>query len=711
MKITSSSLPRSTHTCVGVMLAAWLLAIAPPYAAAQQTVSFSPDITVVLGGQTLDDEDAANDDLAGVITPIDVGALPGAADLQAYHRGGPGVGELLVLDTTVVLPGGVTATPRKVIAFSGGAYSEALDLSACGLPAGVKIDAMTSGDTMWFSFDTPVLLGGVLHDDEDVVALGAGCAWAQVLDGSAAGIPVRLDLDGLHYQKGTGLLMMSFDGSGTVGGVSFDDEDVAAYDMASDSWSMIYDGSSLHPGWLPADLDALDQNTRPIANAGPDRKTSSPGPRGTQVTLNGSGSSDPDGDPLTYLWTGPFGTASGVSPTVTIPGGVHEVKLTVSDGKGGIAMDTVTITVRTLRIMPAQMTFTLPEGAGPESKPFTIEALGGTVSYSIAQTTGWLVSDPQGGQSSGEKDPFDAIVSPGSLPPDTYTGRLVVNGPGVIRQVLLVTLTVTDAVPGVPAPFDNGAVDAADFIPFGQPGHPMAPKSLVSIFGRNFVAEGEFHAETVPLPTTLGGVRVTFDGIPAPLLWVSSGLILAQVPMGVTLPTATMAITNGIGKAVSEPQEVQLATYSPGIFTLSQNGEGQAIVTFAGTADLAAPVGTLENSRPATAGDHLTIWANGLGPVEPPIVDGHNSCEPDGVCLDDGSNIVLYENTMKPIIRVGGVEVPEENVLYSGLSVGSVGVNEVVFEMPPGMPTGPEVPLTIEIGGVISKEGVTMAVE
>ena len=240
---------------------------------------------------------------------------------------------------------------------------------------------------------------------------------------------------------------------------------------------------------------------------------------------------------------------------------------------------------------------------------------------------------------------------------------------------------------------------------------PGGAKGDGALFKPNLVAEGEFHAETVPLPTTLGGVRVTLDGIPAPLLWVSSGLILAQVPMGVTLPTATMAVTNGIGKAVSESQEVQLATYSPGIFTLSQNGEGQAIVTFAGTADLAAPVGTLENSRPATAGDHVTIWANGLGPVEPPIVDGHNSCEPDGVCLDDGSNIVLHENTMKPIIRIGGVEVPEENVLYSGLSVGSVGVNEVVFEMPPGMPTGPEVPLTLEIGGIVTKDEVTMAVE
>ena len=120
--------------------------------------------------------------------------------------------------------------------------------------------------------------------------------------------------------------------------------------------------------------------------------------------------------------------------------------------------------------------------------------------------------------------------------------------------------------------------------------------------------------------------------------------------MGVTGPTATMIITNGLEKAVSEPSEIQIATYSPGIFTLAQNGEGQAIVTFAGTADLAAPLGTVGASRPATAGDLLTVYANGLGPVEPPIENGHNSCEPDGVCLPDGSNVVLRHTTMTPVI-------------------------------------------------------------
>jgi PKD repeat protein len=122
--------------------------------------------------------------------------------------------------------------------------------------------------------------------------------------------------------------------------------------------------------------------------------------------------------------------AMGVSPTVTIPGGVHTLTLTVSDGKGGTAADTVTITIRALLLTPTSLNFVLPQGADPASQSFAVQALGGTIPYSIARTASWLNSSPGDGQSSGEQDALQAIVDPGNLDPGTYTGRLVVNGPG-----------------------------------------------------------------------------------------------------------------------------------------------------------------------------------------------------------------------------------------------------------------------------------------
>jgi serine protease AprX len=91
-------------------------------------------------------------------------------------------------------------------------------------------------------------------------------------------------------------------------------------------------------------------NRAPVANAGPDR-TVRPGKQGTaSFTLDGRGSSDPDGDALTYRWeqTSPaLGTPVGTTPTVTLSRGVgtYVFRLTVSDGALS-ATDSVTVTVK-----------------------------------------------------------------------------------------------------------------------------------------------------------------------------------------------------------------------------------------------------------------------------------------------------------------------------------------------------------------------------
>ncbi len=88
-------------------------------------------------------------------------------------------------------------------------------------------------------------------------------------------------------------------------------------------------------------------NRPPVANAGPDQTVEQATRAGTAVTLDGSLSSDPDGDPLTYKWSwAGGGSATGVKPTVTLPLGTTVITLVVNDGKVDSAPDTVSIKVQ-----------------------------------------------------------------------------------------------------------------------------------------------------------------------------------------------------------------------------------------------------------------------------------------------------------------------------------------------------------------------------
>lgn len=89
-------------------------------------------------------------------------------------------------------------------------------------------------------------------------------------------------------------------------------------------------------------------NVAPVPNAGSDQIVEATTAAGASIMLDASASFDPDGDPLTFTWTGPFGTASGVGPVVTLPLGTHEITLSVQDGHA-TAVDTVAITVRDTR--------------------------------------------------------------------------------------------------------------------------------------------------------------------------------------------------------------------------------------------------------------------------------------------------------------------------------------------------------------------------
>ncbi|MFQ5767634.1 MAG: FG-GAP-like repeat-containing protein, partial [Acidobacteriota bacterium] len=91
-------------------------------------------------------------------------------------------------------------------------------------------------------------------------------------------------------------------------------------------------------------------NDPPVADAGADQAVECSSPSGTPVKLDGSASSDPDGDSLTYFWRGPFpegdGLARGVSPKVSLSLGSSRITLEVSDGRHRSSPDSVQIMVQ-----------------------------------------------------------------------------------------------------------------------------------------------------------------------------------------------------------------------------------------------------------------------------------------------------------------------------------------------------------------------------
>jgi uncharacterized protein (TIGR03437 family) len=147
-------------------------------------------------------------------------------------------------------------------------------------------------------------------------------------------------------------------------------------------------------------------------------------------------------------------------------------------------------------------------------------------------------------------------------------------------------------------------------------GAPLAPGEIVSLFGSGIgpITPGVAQLGSNDLfPTSISNTQVTFDGVPAPLLYVSSSQINAVTPFGLA-PNATTQICVKYEGTVTNCIVAGVSAAAPGVFLNPSTPNYAAALNQDGTVN--------SQQNPLHAGSIITLFATGLGHVTPAPADG-----------------------------------------------------------------------------------------
>jgi uncharacterized protein (TIGR03437 family) len=335
-------------------------------------------------------------------------------------------------------------------------------------------------------------------------------------------------------------------------------------------------------------------------------------------------------------------------------------------------------------VAPTSLAFAYELGAAaPAAQTLRIDNPSGSARFSAGAATesglNWLTVSPTDGSTPGA---LTVRLNVALLTPGKHAGAITVRVDGAAARTLTVPVALT--VTGT-------ATDVRDILNSATmaPG-PIAPGELVTIFGRGLGPLAPVSARPSSAGAygvDLGGMRVYFDELPAPLLYAQEQQINAIVPYGV-YGRATVRIHVESAAGYSLPIETKVADAAPGIFTLSPGARGQAAALNADNTANSA-------SNPIDRGSVVAIYLTGEGQTDPPGQDGR----------------IINTDFRKPLLpvtaTVGGAEA---EVLFAGSASSLVsGVCQVNVRIPDAVPPGAQ-PIEIRIGGIPTQGGVTITV-
>jgi uncharacterized protein (TIGR03437 family) len=415
---------------------------------------------------------------------------------------------------------------------------------------------------------------------------------------------------------------------------------------------------------------------------------------GTTVTLNGAdlGSqcsgckvqATPAGASTAQALTVTSWQSSAIS--VKLPANLTGLlTLQVVASTGGDSIGIMAAAPTTIAVIPASLQFAYTAGGTvPAAQPIQISNSGtgtSTLSWTATASDTWLSVSPASGTAPSTPS---VSVSPAALSAGTYNGAIQISATGASNSPLSFPVTLTVA-PAAPAVTVTGVVNAGSY----QPG--IASGTWISIFGTNLCQSTYlWQASDIvngALPTTLQGVSVTVNGLPAYVDYVSPTQINALAPDDGTLGPVPVQVTTA--GATSNAVTVQKSLYSP------------AFLTFDGTHVAAlhadySPIGAPNLlpgavTTPANPGEIILLYGVGFGPADPP--------QPSGQLVTTATPLA---NGVQ--VTIGGQTA---SVAFAGLTGSGLYQFNVTV---PNLANG-DAAVVASIGGVATQTGVAVTVQ
>ncbi len=283
-------------------------------------------------------------------------------------------------------------------------------------------------------------------------------------------------------------------------------------------------------------------------------------------------------------------------------------------------------------------------------------------------------------------------ADPGSLSPGVYSAVVTITSNAANNALVSVPVSFQVSAANTPQIQQGGVINSATYAT-----EAVAQGGIVAIFGSQLAPAGTaLSSPSVPLVTSLAGVQVLVNGVPAPLFYVSPSQINIQIPYETTGgTTATIQVVNG--SYSGNIRSVQIANSLPRIMPWptyivpGNNGVGYAIAVNYSDGSLVLPSANQIpgfQAHPAKPGDLLVVYCLGMGQTNPAAKTGVA-----GAGQSAGNALVTFG---------GGFNGTEfyTPALFAGLS-GGVGLYQLNVVVPSGTIPG-LVPLQFSLNGVNS---------